>query len=297
MPSFDTLTACTRPNCDGPSGLAGRRGAGADGPSASAARRVAKRPPRALELSALRIEHDHPMIAVAVGDEQLIGRRMHEHVGRLMDVGRVRVTRALPAGADLHHELSGVRELQDHVVGAAARRRLRPSAVAADPDESLGIDRDAVLALGPVVAAPRHRPSCSSSLPAVSNSRTGGAALRALLGRNRARPMQHPDVVARIDGDGRDFAEHPVVGNRRPLRIELEGRLLQRAGLPARRQPLPARGQSPAASRSARARKEESAGHRGHVQAPSEATSIRGILPGFAGTGPAARPTAGDRTG
>src|SRR5262245_56964225 len=98
------------------------------------------------------------MIAIAVGNIQLVRRRMHEHVGRLMDVHRVAVASALTTFPDLHDELAGVRELQNHVVRATAGCWLGPSTVAADPNESLGVNRDAVLALGPVepgsVAAP-----------------------------------------------------------------------------------------------------------------------------------------------
>jgi len=39
--------------------------------------------------------------------------------------------------ADLQHQLSGGRELQDHVVAGAGRGRPGPAAVAADPDEVL----------------------------------------------------------------------------------------------------------------------------------------------------------------
>ena len=155
---------------------------------------------------------------------------MHEHVGGLMDVHRVRIAGALAALADLHDELPVLRELQDHVVGAAARRRLGPAAVAADPDESLRIDRDAVLALGPVesrtVAAPAAQQL--SRRVELEDRRRG---VRALLGWNRSRTMEDPDVIAGIDSNRRDLTEHPVIRDRGPLRVELERRRLERAGL------------------------------------------------------------------
>jgi amino acid transporter len=36
------------------------------------------------------------------------------------------------------------------------------------------------------------------------------------------RPVQDPDVIVRVDRDRRHLAEHPVIGNRRPGRIDLE---------------------------------------------------------------------------
>src|SRR6185436_21048804 len=100
----------------------------------------------------------------------------------------------LAAFPDLHHELAGVRELQNHVVGAAAGRWLGPSAVTADPDESLGVDRDAVLALGPVepgsVAAP-----AAEQLTCRVELEDGRRRVGALFRRDGSWPVQHPDVV------------------------------------------------------------------------------------------------------
>ena len=147
-----------------------------------------------------------------------------------MDVHRVRIAGALAALADLHDELPVLRELQDHVVGAAARRRLGPPAVAADPDESFRIDRDAVLTLGPVesrtVAAP-----AAQQLSRRVEFEDGRRGVRALVGWNRSRTVEDPDVIARIDSNRRHLAEHPVVRYRRPLRVELERRCFGRAGL------------------------------------------------------------------
>ena len=71
----------------------------------------------------------------------------------------------LPLPADLHEELAVLRELQDVRVGAA---------VAADPDVALVVDGDAVVRLGPLVAL-AGPPQWPTSLPAGSNSSTGGA--------------------------------------------------------------------------------------------------------------------------
>ena len=68
-----------------------------------------------------------------------------------MHVDRVGVAFALVALADLHDELAVERELQKRVVGdrLEAGEAGGRTIVAADPDEALVVDVDAVLALGP----------------------------------------------------------------------------------------------------------------------------------------------------
>jgi hypothetical protein len=92
-------------------------------------RRVAERAPHALELAAVCIEDRDALIAVAVGDIELVRLRVHEHVCGLVHVDHVGVASALPALADLHHQLSGGGELQDHVVAAARTGRFGPAAI------------------------------------------------------------------------------------------------------------------------------------------------------------------------
>ena len=86
-------------------------------------RLVAERAPHALERAGIGVEHGHAVVAVAVGDEQLVGLRQHPHVRRLVQVQRVGVALALGAAADLHHELAVLRELQELVVGHRLQAR------------------------------------------------------------------------------------------------------------------------------------------------------------------------------
>ena len=128
--------------------------------------------------------------------------------------------------ADLHHELAVAGELQDEAVVLV---------IAAEPDEVLLIDADAVLLLGPVVALPGPPQACTT-LPSGSNSITGGAGTQhlarggfgggeLLAARQAARALDDPDVVALVDRDAGDLAERPVVRQRlRPERIDLEFR-------------------------------------------------------------------------
>ena len=121
---------------------------------------LAEGAPHPLERAGVGIEHDDAVIAVAVGHEQLVGARMHPHIGGAMQVRGVGVALALVALADLHDELAVLRELQELIVGdrLEAGQAVGRAVVAADPDEALVVDVDAVLALGPLVAAARRRP-------------------------------------------------------------------------------------------------------------------------------------------
>jgi hypothetical protein len=146
-----------------------------------------------------------------------------EHVSGLMHVGHVVVARALAALADLHDQFSSLSELQDHVVAAAGPARFRPPSIAADPDEVLRIDEDSVLPFRPVEALAVAAPACQQLAGPIEleHRRCGLGTLRF---RDRSRPVQHPDVIARIHGDRRHFAQYPIVRNRRPGRIDLECR-------------------------------------------------------------------------
>ena len=99
-----------------------------------------KAPHIRLNAPRVRIEHDDAVIAVAVGDEQLVGRRMHPDVRGAVHVLRVGVALALVAVADLHDELAVLRELQQLVVGDRLQRRAAPlvgQLLPPDPDEAL----------------------------------------------------------------------------------------------------------------------------------------------------------------
>ena len=93
-----------------------------------------------LYLPRLRVEYDDAVIAVAVGDVQLIGLGVDKHFGRSLEVFDIVAAFALAGVADLHQELPALRELEDHVVvegswatggalawrGAGGCRRRRP---------------------------------------------------------------------------------------------------------------------------------------------------------------------------
>jgi hypothetical protein len=120
---------------------------------------------------------------------------VNKGVGRLVNVSRIRVAGALSATPDLQHQLSGRRELEDHVVGVAFGRGLGPSTVATDPDEPFRIDVDPVLAFRPFVALTRPTPTPQQLSRRVEfQDRRSG--VRAPVRGNRSRPVQHPDVIA-----------------------------------------------------------------------------------------------------
>src|SRR4051794_12295706 len=121
------------------------------------------------------------MIAVTVGDVQLVGLFVDERFRRQPEVRDVVAALAGARLADLHQELAVLRELQHHVVveglraaglafvllpvlpcgrraAAAPRRRRSAAAVAADPYIAAIVDGDAVIGIGPVVALPRSAP-------------------------------------------------------------------------------------------------------------------------------------------
>ncbi len=174
-------------------------------------RHVAKGAPHALERSRVGVEHDDAPVAVAVGDEELVGRRMHEDVGRLPQVARVGVGLLLSPAADLHHELAGLRELEDLVVVA----------VPADPHEALVVDEDAVFGAGPLVAVARAAPALDVVAGGVElHHRRSGL----LAGAHYAGAMEHPDMIVRVGGGARYLTQGPAVRNFRPRRVDLEQR-------------------------------------------------------------------------
>ena len=62
--------------------------------------------PHPLERSGVGIEHDDAVVAVPVGDEHLVGRRMDPGVGGAMQVPRIGVSLALVALPDLQDQLA-----------------------------------------------------------------------------------------------------------------------------------------------------------------------------------------------
>ena len=89
-------------------------------------------------LASVRIEDDHPLISVSIRDEDFIRLGVHVDISRSVECPGLLVCLDETGLADLHHELSFFRELQDLVVFAAAT----------DPDVPLVIDENAVFYLG-----------------------------------------------------------------------------------------------------------------------------------------------------
>src|SRR6187551_3344875 len=117
-----------------------------------------------------------------------------------MHVLRVGAALALAALPDLHHEFASRRVLHDHVVADARRRRLGPAGTAADPDEVVFVDEDAVFTAGPWRTVRRCAPALHelAALIEFEHWRSGTCPLRF---RNRLWHVQHPDVILLVDGD------------------------------------------------------------------------------------------------
>ncbi len=204
--------------------LQGRRSCGIVGRRLLVARRLAVSAPVALVGAALGIEHHDAPVGIAVGGEDLPGGDVDRDVGRRAEPhGRVAVVpRSLPA--DLQDELAVHRELEQLAVFLA---------VPGQPDEIAGVDEDAVLALGPLVARPRAAPGKKqvAGLVERQHRRRGDAALagrRNLLGGplalgERARPVHDPDGIEAVGRDAGHLPQDPAVRQRlRPERIDLE---------------------------------------------------------------------------
>ena len=99
---------------------------------------------------------------------------------------------------------------KNHVVVARRHVRPRPRIDAGNPHAIVGIDENAVLGVGPVVAVAGPAPRLEELSVGVELDHRGRG-VGALLGRSRAGPMQHPHMVAAIDGHPGRNAHHPVV--------------------------------------------------------------------------------------
>ena len=97
----------------------------------------------ALVGAGVRVEDDDPAIAVTVGDVDLVGAGLVKDLRRLPEVGDVIAAVVHPVLAELQQELSGIRELQDLRVLLT---------VAGNPDIAVAVDRDAVVAVRPLVS-------------------------------------------------------------------------------------------------------------------------------------------------
>ena len=101
------------------------------------------RAPVSLVLAGVSVEHNHAVIAVAVGDIDLVGLRVHRHIRGASEILGVVAVVLRTLMADLQQKLALLRELQN--------LRIAP-AVARKPDIVLVVDENAVLRLGPFIS-------------------------------------------------------------------------------------------------------------------------------------------------
>src|SRR5262249_53850994 len=199
-----------------------------------AAWRLANGAPHPLERAGVRVEDDDAVIAVTVGYEQFVGWRMDPGVGRAVHIDHVGIALALVAFADLQHEFAVGRELQirgirDRPEPGEARGR---TIVPAQPHKTLVVDIDAVLALGPVISAPRPAPGLYEVAGGIEHD-DRGRRLSGVFGLERTRTVEEPDIVLRVNGEARRISEPELRLQLRPRRIHLEYR--HAAGLHLRR--------------------------------------------------------------
>ncbi len=192
--------------------------------------RFAVSAPDPLDLAGVAVEHRDAMVAVAVGGVDFIGLGVEFERRDLAELGQIGARGQRPAFAEFFHELSVGRELQHHGVGFA---------VAAEPDKSLVVDKNGMLLQRPVVAKIVARPAPRldhvARLIEHQYRWRRHAALRSrrierralLVVGERARPLEHPDIVLRIDSHATDLSEDPVIRQRpRPIGIDAECRRL-----------------------------------------------------------------------
>src|ERR1700752_4938045 len=122
-------------------------------------RPVAVRTPVPLVRTGVGIEDDDAPVAVPVGNEQFVGRRVDSHVGGLTEIRRVVAAGAAPTTADLQEKLALAVELEDLVLTRSG------CASPGDPDVVLMIDEDPVLVVGerPFVTVARTVPALEES--------------------------------------------------------------------------------------------------------------------------------------
>src|SRR5262249_9720722 len=163
--------------------------------------------------------------AVTVRYEQFVGWRMDPGVSGAIHIDRVSIAFALVAFANLQHEFAVARELQVRVIGDG----FEPSEsrgwaiVLAHPDKALVVDMDAVFALGPVISACRPAPSLDEVVGGIEHDNRGRR-LPGVFGLERARRVQEPDIVLRVDGEARRISELHLRRQLRPRRIDLKYR-------------------------------------------------------------------------
>jgi hypothetical protein len=173
------------------------------------------------------------VIAVAIGRVDFVRLGIELERRHQAELAQIRARGQRAALAELFDEFAVGGELQHHAVALA---------VAAQPDETIVVDQDGVFLQRPVVtqivARPAPRFDDVAGLIEHQHRRRRHAAFGAwrregcalLVVRERARPLEHPDIVLRIDRHAADLTEDPVVGQRLwPVRIDAKRRAL-RAG-------------------------------------------------------------------
>jgi hypothetical protein len=188
-------------------------------------RLVAEGAPHAFERTAIRIEHDNAVIAVTVGDKQLIRLLAEPHIRSTVNILRVRISLALVAVPDLHDEFAVLGELQQLIVGNRfeARQTIRWTIVSADPNEAFGIDMDSMLTLRPFKTVSRSAPRLHEIAIGVKDHHRWRSHW-SLIWFERARTVQKPNIVLRVDGETGSIAQLPFGWNFRPSFIHFESR-------------------------------------------------------------------------
>src|SRR4030095_12448976 len=147
------------------------------------------------------------------------------YVRRTVPILRVAVALALDAAADLHHQLTVLRELQQLVIrNRLEAGRLHPGAiVSAQPHEALVVDVDAVLSFDPFITAARPTPGLDEIASRIEHD-DRRRSHRGLIGLERPRTVQDPSISRRVDGDTRHVSELPVCRHLRPRGIYFKHR-------------------------------------------------------------------------
>ena len=186
-------------------------------------RLVPERTPQAFEDAGVGVEHDNTVVAIPIGDEQLVGRGMNTLVRRLMEVVCVGVSTAPVAPPDLQDKLTVQGELQHLIV----RDRLEPGEVSSrtvvptNPGEPLMVDVEAMLPLRPVIAlaSPAPRPDEGTCRIEPDDGRRSHLGVFASQG---PRAVQQPHIVLRVDRNGRHVTQLPVSRHLWPVWIHAE---------------------------------------------------------------------------
>jgi hypothetical protein len=186
-------------------------------------RLVAECAPHPLECTGIPIKHGDTVIAVTVGNEQLVGPRIHPQVRCSVQILCVSIPLALVTLTDLHDEFAVLRELQDLIICNALEpgQAIRGTVVSADPYEALVVEMDAVLAFGPFVTIARAAPGLDEVARRVEDHyrrRGQGGCVRL----ESPRAVQEPDMILRIDGEAGGISEFPFRRHLRPGAIHVE---------------------------------------------------------------------------